>query len=288
MGPNERRALAKTKVLPCLTARTLRDLVVFGSSDRLMSARGTLEKLGLIDHSATAAEVFDQAYALLISEYPAEYLLLNEALCEHGLHSMPANSVAYRELAIGTCKADLAIFEGATSCGYEIKSRFDRLDRLPAQLATYQQVFARTYVVADSVHLAEVLVESQETVGVLEFSAGELREHRPAKVVPDQLRHERIFALLRKPEYTSLVRRRFGALPKVPNTQIYRACLSKFHQLDISEALAVVCEIVSGRRAGEPEQRAWRVHLPRPLNSLVLTGNLSDQDLQTLVGLLGG
>ncbi|RFF27211.1 MULTISPECIES: sce7726 family protein [unclassified Wenzhouxiangella] len=273
--------VAKVHLLPIFTARVLRELLVFGSSPRVDDARRALVSISLVDPDCPIRDVFKQAYSVLRRAYPAEYVLINECLCAQvsGVDSV----VAYREQAVAGSKADLSIFSPAGhSRGYEIKSRFDRLDRLQAQLRTYQQVFSHSYVVTDHNHVPRVMEDSPASVGVLSVSRDGIQELRPARERLDLIRLDRLFSLLRKEEYLHLIGAKFGAIPKVPNTQIYGVCLQQFQRLDAASAQELVVETLCRRqsRPSREEDQAWR--LPRPLRALALTGKLDQSELLRL------
>jgi hypothetical protein len=285
MEANQLERVARRKLIQVFTARVLKDLAVFGCSERLEEARPALEQLGLIEFDARLSEVFEQAYSVLLDVYPGEYVLLNECLCREMAESSEQGAV-YRELAVGASKADLAIFRPRESSGFEIKSRFDRLDRLQGQLQTYQKVFTRTYVVTGQGHAPRVLQESTDSVGVLAVSRQGIRELRPAMQSPDLISSDRLFALLRKHEYLQLIKEEFGAVPDLPNTRIYRACLELFKQIDLPRRQALVSDILHHRKSPPPREddRAWR--LPRSLRALALSGKLDQSQLLRLSCLL--
>lgn len=282
---DQRERLAKRKLLPIFTAKVLQELLVFGNSDRVDAARHALESIGLIEHEAPIRSVFDHAYSVLLKAYPAEYILLNECLCAQVSGEDPV--AVYREQAIAGSKADLSVFwPDGHSRGFEIKSRFDRLDRLQAQLQTYQQVFSHTYVVTDHSYVSRVLEDSPGSVGVFSVSAEGLQEIRPATERPDLICIDRLFALLRKSEYMELIRQEFGVAPRLPNTQIYQACLAQFRGVGSAKAQDMVTETLRRRQSRllPAEDRAWR--LPRSLRALALTGDLDQSELLRLSSVL--
>lgn len=285
MEANQVERVARSKLIPAFATRVLRDLVEVGYSKRLEAARMALEQLDLIGFDAPLTEVFERAYSVILRVYPGEYVLLNECLCSE-MARIPEQGTVYRELAVGASKADLAIFRPGESSGFEIKSRFDHLDRLQGQLQTYQKVFTRTYVVTGQDHAPRVLEESAASVGVLAVSGAGIRELRPATKNPDLTCSDRLFALLRKQEYTQLIRTEFGKVPELPNTRIYRACLALFQQIDRAKAQALVSEILRQRQSRPPpeEDRAWQ--LPRSLKTLALSGKLDQSQLLRLLYLL--
>ena len=92
---------------------------------------------------------FDFLYNLLFEKYRCEYVYKNilvNQLYMRGEH-IPQNSTLISELRV--ChhnKADIVIINGKSTV-YEIKSKYDSLNRLESQIATYKKVFDRIYVV---------------------------------------------------------------------------------------------------------------------------------------------
>jgi|GEM_PF-933713 len=64
-----------------------------------------------------------------------------------------------------TCRADLVMANGQLSV-FEIKSKFDTLDRLPTQIKNYVSSFENVIVVCAEKHLKKVLDEYDSTIGV--------------------------------------------------------------------------------------------------------------------------
>lgn len=239
-----------------------------------------MEGAGLIASGAALSETFERAYELLAHRYPIEYVLLNEALCEE----MKAASFIHvlREFAISGCKADLSVFHRRSATGVEVKSQFDRLDRLPLQLKSYQQAFATTFVVVAPQHLRRVLDESPAEVGVRVVSASGLQEVRPACESWELIRHDALFAMLRKREYLRLVHDRYGVCPSVPSTKIYRACLAQFRKIDVKEAVALVSETIWARGVALEAVEKHVRRLPKSLRALAMTANFTPPELLKL------
>lgn len=282
---DQRKEIAKRNLLPIFTSRVLRELVSFGSSSRVEHARIALESHSLIENEPPIREVFERSYNVLRAAYPSEYVLLTECLSSQT--PCGCRFASFRELAVGTCRADLAVFdEKGLSHGYEIKSQFDHLGRLRGQLATYQQVFSRTYVVTDGPHLHNVLQNLPDSIGVICFSNDELREFRAAGEAPDLICSSRLFSLLRKTEYLRVIRAEFGSVPRCSNTEIYRVCLELFRQINPAKAQLLVTEALRARQEHGvvEDDPAWR--LPRALRGLTLTGSLNRLDRLRLVDVL--
>lgn len=87
-------------------------------------------------------------------------------------HSDPA-AVVVDELGLqhGRFRADIAVVNGHLA-GYEIKSDFDRLDRLSAQVDGYGAVFDRITLIATSKHLEEAVALVPEWWGLVSTQQG--------------------------------------------------------------------------------------------------------------------
>ncbi|PKF33375.1 sce7726 family protein [Acinetobacter proteolyticus] len=64
-----------------------------------------------------------------------------------------------------TCRADLVMANGQLSV-FEIKSKFDNLERLPTQIENYTTSFENVIVVCAKKHLSKVLKECDLSIGV--------------------------------------------------------------------------------------------------------------------------
>lgn len=67
--------------------------------------------------------------------------------------------------------------------GYEIKSAFDRIDRLVSQLDSYAQIFDYVYVVCDAKHLHAIRKITPERVGIYLCAPSGLSRIRKAKAI---------------------------------------------------------------------------------------------------------
>ncbi|WP_052689375.1 sce7726 family protein [Acinetobacter brisouii] len=89
--------------------------------------------------------------------------LINYLSNKHDL----SNTAFISELFINnfTCRADVVMANGQLSV-FEIKSKFDTLDRLPNQIKNYISVFENVIVVCAEKHVEKVLEEYESTIGV--------------------------------------------------------------------------------------------------------------------------
>lgn len=70
--------------------------------------------------------------------------------------------------------------------GYEIKSAYDRIDRLSEQLRSYEQLFDYVYVVCDAKHLSAIRKIAPERVGIYLCSSSGMKRLRKAKQIRNQ------------------------------------------------------------------------------------------------------
>jgi hypothetical protein len=83
----------------------------------------------------------------------------------------------------GRRRADIICAEEGMIIGYEIKSAFDRTDRLEDQLKSYTQLFDYVYVICDSKHLNTIREITPERVGIYQCTPKGLKRIRKAKQI---------------------------------------------------------------------------------------------------------
>lgn len=100
--------------------------------------------------------------------------LLDDLRCEHG-----GDSLIVEELGLnaGAIRVDIAVVNGLLA-GYEIKSDWDTLDRLPDQQAMYSRVFDRVTAVVGQHHLDAVSGLVPEWWGLSIARAGRVEPQR--------------------------------------------------------------------------------------------------------------
>lgn len=97
------------------------------------------------------------------------------------------NTIVIDELGLenGLIRADIAVMNGCM-VGYEIKTKNDNLNRLPAQVAAYSDIFDKAYIVVAPKHLDRALMILPEWWGVYVITGNEdahyaFENYRPAK-----------------------------------------------------------------------------------------------------------
>lgn len=287
MGSASLQVTDKSKIAALarmFSASVVRELAQKGASPllyRLTQEAGLQQSLPA---STTLHEVFNTAFSILKQkanrqEYVYKTAITNKVLL--GKHSLRTASMLM-EFRVGSCKADIAILNG-TSIAYEIKSERDRLDRLPTQVDSYRDVFAKVYVVVGSNHVRAVLNTVHKDVGVLELSDRyQLSTVREATDRADEVIPEAIFDSLRLHESKRILERLGMHVPDVPNTQIYRTLRTLFRALrprDVHDAM--VKELRSSRSLKRWNELAPQI--PESLTAAVFCAPISKADYPRLL-----
>lgn len=204
-------------------------------------------------------EALDLLYGRLRLLYPSEFVLKNELLNRIFLtRHNPLNATVLTEMRVGRNRVDLVVVNGTTTA-YEVKSRFDSLARVRAQTQAYLTVFERVYVVCDQHKAAEALSITQPEVGVMVITAnGGFRYAR--KAAPSTCLDRRaMLTCMRKPEYQSVARRRFGELPEVPNMRERATYLEMFETLSVRDLQREFVCVLRERGLHPGDQDAMKV-----------------------------
>jgi hypothetical protein len=207
---------------------------------------------GLVDLDASVASFYELAYARLRRSYRCEYVFKNEIVRRLVRARHPSISVVVPEFAVGGNRIDMVVVNGTTTA-YEIKTAYDSLDRLPAQIAAALRVFDRVIVACAPEHIQRVVAAvSDDRVGILEYTPrGGFRTERECRPNATATDPRAIFDCLRADEYVRAVRNLVGESPLVPNTQTYRTYAPLFASLPSDVAHGVLIEAL-GRRFADP------------------------------------
>ena len=95
----------------------------------------------------------------------------NEAFVKYRLiqsELSKSKAVSAFEIPVGDSRADLCRVNGHSYC-YEIKTAFDKLDRLEKQLEDYLSVFEFVYVVCPDERVMEILPTLPKEVGIISY-----------------------------------------------------------------------------------------------------------------------
>lgn len=194
----------------------------------------------------TYGDIISEIYNYLGESNRNEYYYMNTLLNKLlvGIHNVNTTT-ALSQVRVGNHIADFVMINGEGQV-YEIKSDLDNLDRLSDQLLDYYRAFSKVSVLASEYersHVEQVLNtlgEVGEAVGIYVLSENDTifskTSGRAPKEYNDLLDHKRIFTLLRKKEYESILSSYFGFLPKVAPVFYFRECLSLFNNIPILDA----------------------------------------------------
>lgn len=216
-------------------------------------------------------EAYNNLYKLLKKNYRNEYVFKNGIYKSLILFNHKINEcVVIPEFNVGASKADLAVFNG-TSTVYEIKSEIDSTERLKSQMGDYENFFEFLNVVISRKHLSRVkrIIPSNAGIYVLD-EKNKINLEREAISNLQNLTHKTLFYSLRKPEYLYIIERKFGFVPKIPNTQIFAYCYNLFTNIDIQEAHYLVTEALKLRQFKDEQIRLIK-SLPESLKCISIS-----------------
>ena len=240
--------------------------------------------LDLYYRSRLLGDIFESVYEILRTRYRCEYVYKNAIASEIllGRHS-PQTSGLLTEVQVGDSKADLVLINGET-VAYEIKTELDSLDRLPSQLISYQSAFDRVYVVSHERYLERLKGRLPNTVGLL-CLAGDatISSVREADKDPERLDAGIMFDILRRNEYTAIIKKFYGQVPVVPNTLLYRECRTRFLALPTKDVCGEVAAVLKGRAQSAVSLPLCEFsNAPHSLWLHVLTGQFGPQHAAAL------
>jgi hypothetical protein len=234
-------------------------LVLQGRSAYLNELLSNVGVPDQVDTSETVSSFLSTLYRQLVAHYRCEYVYKNEIASKIllGRHSLNTAQLL-TEVRVGKSKADVVVING-TSTAYEIKSEYDSLARLPQQLESYSGVFERVNVVTSASRVGHVLAMAPRHVGVIVLSERcTLSTVRASGSNMVGIQGACLFDLLRKPEYSFVIKTHFGALPTAPTGRFHAACEDMFLQIPIAEAHRLTMNALSKRFSGA----ALQVHAP--------------------------
>ncbi|MFH1683551.1 MAG: sce7726 family protein [Candidatus Margulisiibacteriota bacterium] len=217
--------------------KILNDYASLAENDFFSNTINESKFMSRFDGPITYLKLFDELYAYLKSNYRNEYVYKN-AIADKillGRHSVNTSTLL-TEFRVGSSKADVIVING-TSTVYEIKTEFDKLDRLQNQINAYLKVFDKIFVVTHVSKVAQVLALVPPQIGVIELTdCYTLRVIRSAESNIENVSPASIFDVLRKGEYCQIIEEEFSCVPDVPNTRIYKAAKEMFVKLSPERA----------------------------------------------------
>ena len=176
-------------------------------------------------------------YNSLLNNYRNEYvyknLIINKILL--GKHSLNTTTIL-NEFKIGKSIADLVLLNG-TSKVFEIKTELDSSFRCHSQISDYRKVFENIYLVTHITLVEKYITELEPYIGIIALTENKtLRIIRESTRYTENLDSETMIKCLRKGEYSNIIKRYFGELPKTTAVKFFSACKDLFAQIPV-EAL---------------------------------------------------
>lgn len=214
-----------------------KDIVQTGKSSYLLEKLKTYDRQLSLEPGMRVKDVVGNAYGYLAKNYRNEYLykntILNNILL--GRHSI-RTATLLNELRIGKSIADIVIING-TSTVYEIKTELDSPDKLFKQIADYKKAFAKIYIVTHhSLSQKYEALLNGTSIGVLSLSGRfNLTTLKEATEDQSMLSPMTMFKMLRKQEYSAIVKDLAGNIPDVPNIKFFTECAKLIDQFDAED-----------------------------------------------------
>lgn len=215
---------------------------IFSSSYLKKVAEGDLSFLSQVvsglelptSTTKTIKDVYEQVYCELSKHYRHEYYYKNTLTNKQllGRHSLNTATML-SEFRVGQNIADCVLLNGSSTC-YEIKTKYDSLDRLEEQLASYCSLFDKVYVVCDERHTDKVAAVACREVGILQLTKrNTLSEVRKATDLSSRnIDVDYLMGSLRADEYKHLAQTISGYTPQVSNIKMHSACYDIISKAD--------------------------------------------------------
>lgn len=102
---------------------------------------------------------------------------MKEEDCKKIIRQMCVNGIVVEELGIdhGKVIADIANLDGEIWYGYEIKTEFDTLKRLPIQVPYYDKIFDYCYIFVHAKHVPDLKNKLPPHWGIIVYTADSIK-----------------------------------------------------------------------------------------------------------------
>ncbi|HGH4622087.1 sce7726 family protein [Enterobacter cloacae] len=234
----------------------------------------------------TVREFFTLIYNFLKSEYRNEYVyktaIVNKIV--FGRHS-PRTSSTSIELPINNSIVDVAVFNGC-STAYEIKTEYDSPKRLVTQSVDYLDVFERVYIVTHPKHIEKYISLNLPNIGVISLSKKDtLRVEKEAVSNLENIKLDKLFNVLRKDEYISIIEDYTSSKISMPNGLVYKFCKDIFVSMQHDTANKYFINALK-KRTTDKEFIDYIYSLPACLRTLGYATPLSKKQKDYIVNIM--
>ena len=157
-------------------------------------------------------------YKSLASSYRCEYVYKNEIIRELLVKYGTKSTAVFNEFKVGNSIADIAFFNGESKA-FEIKTDLDTPKRLGKQIADYQRIFDKCYIVIPEGKFEFYLDAVESNIGIITLSKQERTIHleeKRAAIKNNMIDSDVLINSLRTDEYKRLIIQECGSLPDVP------------------------------------------------------------------------
>ena len=193
----------------------------------------------------TNRECIEEVYRYLARYYKDEYYYKNELLNQFAFSE---EDTAIVELPVSRAIADFIVVNDSATV-YEIKTALDNFERLDVQLSYYSRAFAKVAVVIPAEKLDKLLpIIDNPKIGIVIETDGQFSVYREPVADMSHLSHRAIFGIMRKTEYSSIIKQWFGVLPEVSDFEYYETCCDLFSQIPMREAYQLFVELLKKRK----------------------------------------
>lgn len=259
--------------------------IIRGSDHKLIDGR---IKKHLIDINTDKYSVLlEKIYNQLLKSYRSEYFYKNALINKWvlGKYSLKTTTVL-NEFKIGSSIADFVLLNGEARI-YEIKTELDSLEKLEKQVFNYSQFGNKVYIVADYSHIRKLKKKYEDRpVGLIEYTSQDtLRTIKEAESYSANFDHTVIFKTLRKQEYLDIIQSYFGYVPNVPNTLLFKECLSLAKNINIEYFQNLAYKKLKERKLRCPNHLKDE-KTPYELKHICYTMNLTEEEYDNLYNFL--
>ena len=159
-----------------------------------------------------------------------------------------SEDTAIVELPVSGSIADFIIVNDSATV-YEIKTALDNFDRLNSQISDYFRAFAKVCVVVPSEKMDSLLqIIDNPRIGIVIETNGQFLVYREPVADMSHLSHRAMFGILRKTEYSAIIKQWFGSLPEVSDFEYYETCYDLFSQIPMQEAYQLFVNTLKKRK----------------------------------------
>lgn len=261
---------------------------LFTSSHLRELSRGNFDLVNQVHESffesyedLSIGSLFDESFKLLNNSYPNEYIYKNLIIDQLFLKKYDYDKATFlTEFRVGERKADCVVLNGKSTC-YEIKTEFDSLLRLDAQLKEYEQLFDEIYVVCSTKFTQKLLNELPKNIGIFEYNGKlSLKKIRKSTAQKDCINKELLMQSLRQSEFKQLAGEISKQTINVPNTRIFEHCSAIINEFDNNKKLnKLFIDVLKKQRKNDEKTIE---SFPKSLTNAVISYNLLKSDLKNL------